>query len=100
EAEQLQYGEHGETVRVLQQKLNQLSYYDDDIDGEFGIFTEHALKQFQENHNITVTGQTDQETMRAIIKEEEEQHLDHIKALYETSLFCMPGWIDSDKALI
>src|SRR5699024_274224 len=97
EAEQLQYGEHGETVRVLQQKLNQLSYYDDDIDGEFGIFTEHALKQFQENHNITVTGQTDQETMRAIIKEDEEQQLDQIKALSES---IHPGMQNRDVSLV
>src|SRR5699024_9021291 len=95
EAEQLQYGEHGETVRVLQQKLNQLSYYDDDMDGEFGIFTEQALKQFQENHNITVTGQTDHETMRAIIKKEVEQHLEQIKTLSES---IQPGMQGRDVA--
>src|SRR5690625_2641870 len=47
EAEQLEYGEHGEMVRLLQSKLASISYYDEDLDGEYGMLTEYALKNFQ-----------------------------------------------------
>lgn len=47
EAEHLEYGDHGEIVRFLQYKMSDLSYYDDKIDGEFGILTEYAIKNFK-----------------------------------------------------
>jgi|GEM_PF-1253092 len=78
EAQQLQYSEHGEAVRVLQEKLNHLEYYDDDIDSEFGVLTEHALKKFQENHGLTVSGQADSETIQTIVKEEIELYIDKL----------------------
>src|SRR5690625_147709 len=53
EAEYLKFGQHGEVVRILQNKLNKLAYYDDNIDGDYGILTEYALKKFQEDHHVT-----------------------------------------------
>lgn len=38
------YGDHSQVVRVIQHKLNNLKYYDEAIDGEYGLFTEYALK--------------------------------------------------------
>src|SRR5690625_3202417 len=73
-SEQLQYGEHGESVKVLQLKLKKLSYYDDEIDGDFGLLTEHALKNIQREHNIASYGQADEDTIRAIIKMEKERY--------------------------
>lgn len=84
ESEQLQYSENGEAVRVLQYKLNKLSYYDDDMDGEFGVLTEHALKNFQENHNLEVTGQTDLITIQALIDLEKQQYIDKVKRMSES----------------
>lgn len=78
EAEYLNYGEHGEAVRVLQEKLNKLSYFDDKIDGEFDILTEHALKKFQKDHGIIITGQADMHTLQVIIKAEREKYIDQL----------------------
>src|SRR5699024_10830267 len=83
EAEHLKYGQHGESVRVLQTKLNSLNYYDDEIDGEYGIFTEHALKKFQSDHHVLITGQANQETIIALVKSEAEQELENLENLSE-----------------
>src|SRR5690625_64972 len=84
EAEHLKYGQHGEVVRILQNKLNKLAYYDDSIDGDYGILTEYALKKFQEDHHVTITGQADKTTILALIVAEKEQHLDRLKDLSES----------------
>ncbi|WP_217585477.1 NlpC/P60 family protein [Lentibacillus saliphilus] len=81
EAEQVQYGEHGETVRILQHKMNLLNYYDDDIDGDFGIFTEHALKKIQADLNIKITGEADFQTLHSIVELEKEKHVEKLKTM-------------------
>lgn len=78
------YGEHNEAVRVLQQKLNYLSYYDKEVDGEFGIFTEYALKKMQEEHDLSITGKADQETLKIMLKREREKYLAPLKAIDRT----------------
>lgn len=97
EAESLGYGQHGETVRVLQQKLDKLSYYDDNIDGDFGILTEYALKKFQKDHNITITGRTNMNTVRTIIKAEIENNIEQLK---ELSGSIAPGMHSKDVKLV
>lgn len=97
EAEQQAYGEHGQTVRILQKKLNTLAYYDDEIDGDFGVLTEYALKKFQQDHNITITGQTDEPTVIALIKAEKERHLIQLKEL-STSVY--PGMHNDDVKIV
>src|SRR5690625_3682870 len=62
EADTLQYGESSELVGQLQHSLNHLGFYDDEIDGVFGLLTEHALKKFQSAHNIDITGTVDEQT--------------------------------------
>ncbi|WP_404452796.1 NlpC/P60 family protein [Virgibacillus necropolis] len=84
EAEYLKYGEHGESIRVLQQKLNKLSYFDDEIDGDFDILTEHALKRFQKEHGIFVTGQADMQTLHIIIQAEKEKYLNQLVDLSDS----------------
>lgn len=84
EAEQLQYGEHGESVRVLQHKLNKLSYYDDEINGDFTVLTEHALKKFQADNNITINGQADIKTLTTIINKEKQKYMDQINEMSES----------------
>lgn len=69
------YGDHSNMVRVLQQKLNDLTYYDEEIDGEFGIFTEYALKKFQSDHDITANGAVDVETVQRLLEQERQRYL-------------------------
>ncbi|MEN2464883.1 NlpC/P60 family protein [Ornithinibacillus sp. FSL M8-0202] len=97
EAEQLEYGDHGEAVRILQYKLNELSYYDDKVDGDLGILTEHAIKKFQRDHNITITGQADKETIIALIEVDIERH---IKRLEKLSDKVYPGLHSEDVKII
>ncbi|MBP1967916.1 cell wall-associated NlpC family hydrolase [Virgibacillus natechei] len=97
ESEQLQYGQHGESVRVLQQKLNKLSYYDDEVDGDYGLLTEHALKKFQEDNSVIIDGQADKETLYALINVELKQYLDTIDKLSET---IYPGMHSDDVKVV
>ncbi|MFD2045817.1 NlpC/P60 family protein [Ornithinibacillus salinisoli] len=97
EAEQIQYGDHGESVKVLQQKLNNLSYYDDEIDGELGILTEHALKKFQRAHNISISGQADKETIYALIQVEIKEHIKKLEHLTES---IYPGMHSADVKIV
>ncbi|MFC4557337.1 NlpC/P60 family protein [Virgibacillus kekensis] len=97
EAEKLQYGQHSKAVRVLQFKLNELSYYNDDIDGDFGILTEHALKKFQVDHNIKVTGQAGKLTLLAIIDEEKEKYMNQITEMSDS---IYPGMHGKDVKIV
>lgn len=97
EAEHLEYGDHGESVRILQYKLNELSYYEDRIDGELGVLTEHALKKFQRDHDITISGQADKETIIALIEVEIERH---IKRLENLSDSVYPGQRSEDVKIV
>lgn len=84
ENSELQYGKHSDAVRLLQHKLNQLSYYPDPIDGDFDIITEHALKKFQKDFDIDVTGQADPNTVHVIIQAEKKKMLAKIEELTES----------------
>ncbi|MFZ3579342.1 NlpC/P60 family protein [Virgibacillus sp. DJP39] len=97
EAEDLNYGEHGEAIRVLQEKLNKLSYFNDEIDGEFDILTEYALKKFQKDQGITVTGQVDMQTRNMIIKAEKTKYLNKLVDLSES---VSPGMISKDVKVV
>jgi cell wall-associated NlpC family hydrolase len=97
ETEQLKYGEHGESVKILQHKLKKLSYYDDNIDGDFGLFTEHALKKVQTDHHIASYGQADDETINAIIKMEKERYLNQVEQLSES---IYPGMHGEDVKIV
>ena len=50
-------GEKGGDVMYLQKRLKQLGLYDQGIDGIFGYATEQAVKKFQEQNRLPVTGQ-------------------------------------------
>lgn len=51
----LRIGSRGEAVRELQKYLLSAGYRID-VDGAFGVATENALKQFQQNHNLVADG--------------------------------------------
>lgn len=75
------YGDHSPTVRIIQHKLNDLKYFDDTIDGEYGLFTEYALKKFQEDHAIDANGSLNKQTIQAIIEVEQNYYLDKLTSI-------------------
>lgn len=81
ETEQLTFKEHGESVEILQKKLTKLNYYEHAIDGEYGVFTEHAIKTFQKDNFLYVTGQADLATIQAIVIRDIEYHMEQLKTL-------------------
>ena len=50
------YGSSGDEVRRIQQKLSDLGYYKDRVDGIYGINTQNAVKSFQRNVGLTADG--------------------------------------------
>lgn len=60
-----------ETVRKVQEKLNEEGYSVGPTDGVWGPQTQQALTQFQQAEGIEATGQLDEQTMSALGIEEE-----------------------------
>jgi|SRR5690625_285199 len=83
ESKHLQFGHHSESVRILQKKLKKLNYYHETEDGKYGIITEYALKKFQAEHGITITGQADQDTITLVLKAELDKQLEMLDSLPE-----------------
>ena len=55
-------GDRGERVRQLQQRLAELGYYTIRVDGIFGVGTQTAVRNFQSNNALPVTGVADAAT--------------------------------------
>ncbi|NMA90133.1 MAG: hypothetical protein GX972_02250 [Amphibacillus sp.] len=81
ELQHMSYGDHSQVVRVIQHKLNDLKYYDESIDGEYGLFTEYALKKFQADHALIPDGSINQETVEAIIQAEQNYYLEKLSSI-------------------
>ena len=62
----LKFGDKSDDVKSLQNKLVDLGYYSDVVDGIFGFQTMISVKKFQTRNNINVTGKVDAETFNAI----------------------------------
>ncbi|WP_158734960.1 peptidoglycan-binding protein [Alteribacillus sp. YIM 98480] len=60
-------GDDGEPVKVLQDKLNSLGFYDQKADGEFGPNTHDAVIDFQKSEDILVDGLAGPQTFGALI---------------------------------
>lgn len=83
ESNHLQFGYHSESVRILQKKLKKLDFYRDKADGKYDVITEYALKKFQAEHGIRITGIADQETINLVVEEEINLQLDLLDSLPE-----------------
>ena len=57
---------HGKDVRVLQNCLNILGFSCGEPDGFYGVYTEAAVKQFQESQGILADGMAFQDTFDAV----------------------------------
>jgi len=59
-------GHHQQTVREVQQKLNEKGYQAGAVDGIMGQQTQQALQEFQRSQNISGAGQLNQQTLSAL----------------------------------
>ena len=59
----LSKGDDSEDVRKMQQRLYDIGYLNDTADGKFGNNTQTAVKLFQQEAGLTVTGIADNETL-------------------------------------
>ncbi|WP_026771273.1 NlpC/P60 family protein [Sediminibacillus sp. JSM 1682029] len=75
ESNTLYYGQHNQSVKILQHKLSNLSFFSQPIDGDFGIYTEYALKKFQKEYDLMVSGRADKQTVEKLIVEERNEQL-------------------------
>lgn len=62
----LQLGSTGEYVRMLQEQLKQILFYNGDITGQFDRATENAVKAFQSNNKLTANGIVNADTWSAL----------------------------------
>ncbi|MGN0778809.1 MAG: peptidoglycan-binding protein [Aristaeellaceae bacterium] len=62
EARELRYGDEGDDVAELQQRLTDLYYYTGNISGRYREGTRAAIRAFQEDFGLEVTGEADTET--------------------------------------
>ena len=69
--ENLQLGSTGEDVKILQEKLKILGFFNPVITGEYGLATEEAVSAFQMSNNLKETGRVDSETWEEIINQTE-----------------------------
>ncbi len=64
----LQIGDTGDDVKILQEKLKMLGFYNSIITGSFSLATEASVKAFQQYANLEVTGVVNQETWDTLIQ--------------------------------
>ena len=62
----LSYGNAGEDVEKLQRALQLKKCYEGIVDGKFGNQTRDALKKYQKNNKLSVTGKADYDTIKKL----------------------------------
>lgn len=62
----LQRGANNQYVKKVQQLLAVKGYYFDTVDGIFGKNTEEAVREFQRDHKLKVTGIVDSKTLNKL----------------------------------
>lgn len=67
--ETLKFGDKGDEVKTLQQRLAELGYYDGSIDGQFGSGTYNAVKFFQARNSLTVDGKAGIRTLELLFSD-------------------------------
>ena len=66
----LHNGSQGEKVWKLQERLQQLGYYMDAVDGQFGPGTRDAVIAFQKKNGLDADGLAGEETQKVLFSEE------------------------------
>lgn len=65
-----EYGDNGQEVMAIQKRLVELNYSITNIDGDFGIETERAVKKFQADKGLVVDGIIGSDTYRALMNKD------------------------------
>lgn len=67
------------TVEALQQKLDELGYYDGLVDGDYGSATQSAVSSFQADNGLEATGSMTHETVTTLVERHdidvEQEHI-------------------------
>ena len=66
--ENLQLGDAGDSVKILQEKLKILGFYNAVITGSFGLATNEGVKAFQKSVGLNDTGEVNNETWERLIQ--------------------------------
>ncbi len=66
----LRNGSQGEKVRELQERLQELGYYQGEVDGQFGPGTKEAVVAFQARNGLDADGLAGEETQKMLYSEE------------------------------
>lgn len=69
-SKKLQYGDTGDLVKQLQQRLQDLSYYGGNISGNYLGNTRNAVKSFQQQNGLDVDGIVGEKTWNALFNAE------------------------------
>ncbi len=64
----LQLGDTGNDVKILQEKLKILGFYNAIITGSFGLATEEGVKAFQKEYKLAETGVVDNEMWKMLFQ--------------------------------
>src|SRR5699024_5429400 len=64
------YGDRGESVRAMQNRLTELGFFAGDVDGIYGDETQTAVKNFQTANGLANTGTADEITIARMRSEE------------------------------
>ena len=65
-AHTLKYGDQGDEVARLQERLSELGYYSGRISGNFLEGTQNGVKRFQTDYGLEITGELDPESAAAL----------------------------------
>ena len=66
-------GDNGQDVTDLQQRLHDLGYFDQAIDGQYGDTTQEAVRRLQEAGRLDQTGSVDEHTWAQLEQHERDQ---------------------------
>lgn len=81
EGVELTLGSTGEEVVRLQEKLEQMDYYNAGADGSFGEATRRALLDYQKANGIEQTGIGDKATLIRLYEGESVQYYDYLRSM-------------------
>ena len=98
------YGDRGESVRAMQNRLTELGFFAGDVDGIYGDETQTAVKNFQTANGLANTGTADEITIARMRSEEAVAKDAYLEALVaqarqkESQMVAQPG--DEGEAVL
>ena len=69
-AQGISLGDSGDMIKTLQQTLQKLGYFVDEVDGYYGESTQRAVELFQETNGLPVSGITTAETISSLFSQD------------------------------